>query len=129
MMMVFPVMLIGFLIIGLLVAGVVILVVVLATRNKQPTAQSVAPLPSAPVTHEDRQAILKKLADGDLTKAEAEEQLAQLGSPVPETMPAPPPQGSGASKGCLIAAIIAIVLSLILLLLAAAMIFGIRIIH
>lgn len=123
-MMMFPVMLIGLLIIGLLVAGCVALVVVLVTRNKQPTAQPITPLPVESVTQEDRQIILKKLADGELTRSEAEEQLGQLGSPVPETMPAPLPARSGASKGCLIAAIVAIVLPLVLLSLIALMFFG-----
>ena len=103
---------------GTRVAGIVTLIVLLTTRSKHPSAPPTAPQPTAPVTHEDRQAILKKLADGELTKAEAEEQLARLGSPVPETMYVPPPQSTGASKGCLIAAIIAIVLPLVLLVLA-----------
>ena len=85
------------------------LVVVLAMRNKRsPQAQPVAPKPSVAPTPEDRQAILKKLADGALTKAEAEEQLTQLGSPVPAAMPAPPPR-TGAGKGCLVALIVALI--------------------
>lgn len=121
--MMVSVMLIGLLVIGLLVAGAVGLVVVLAARNKQPSAQSVAPLPAAPVTHEGRQAILKKLADGELTKAEAEEQLSRQGSPVPESIPVPPPQ-SGGSKGCLIAVIVALILPIVLLVLFSLFFFA-----
>ncbi|MCK4565159.1 MAG: hypothetical protein KAU94_10855, partial [Verrucomicrobia bacterium] len=67
------VLLIGVLVIlGLLL--VMGLVVVLAVRNKRsPQVQPVAPQPSVAPTPEERQAILKKLADGELTKAEAEE--------------------------------------------------------
>lgn len=110
------VLIIGVLVIlGLLL--VVALIVMLASRNKRPPkTQPVEPYPATPIGPEERQAILKKLADGELTKAEAEEQLNQLGTPVPTAMPVPPPQ-SGASKGCLIAAIIAIVLPLVLLVL------------
>ncbi len=91
------------------------LVVVLAVRNKRsPQAQPAAPQPSVSSTPEERQAILKKLADGELTKAEAEEQLNQLGTPVPTAMPAPPPR-SGAGKGCLIALIMALIIPLVLL--------------
>jgi flagellar basal body-associated protein FliL len=127
--MIFPVMLIGLLIIGLLVAGVVTLVVVLTTRNKQPVSPQTAPQPAAPVTLEDRQAILKQLADGELTKAQAEEQLARLGSPVPETMPVPPPSGSGTSKGCLIAALIALILPIVLLVLVFLFFVSVRVVH
>jgi len=107
------VLIIGVLVIlGLLL--VVALIVLLASRNKRPPqAQSVEPHPAAPIGPEERQAILKKLADGELTKAEAEEQLNQLGTPVPTTMPAPPPR-SGAGKGCLIALVALIPLALIL---------------
>ena len=66
-------------------------------------APSAAPLTASP---EERQIILKRLADGELTKAEAEEQLSQLGSPVPAAMPSPPSANSGAGKGCLIAALV-----------------------
>ncbi len=91
------------------------LVVVLAVRNKRPPqAQPAAPQPSVASTPEERQAILRKLADGELTKAEAEEQLNQLGTPVPTAMPAPPPR-SGAGKGCLIALVALIPLVLLAL--------------
>ncbi len=114
------VLLIGVLVIPglLLVMG---LVVVLAVRNKRsPQAQPVAPQPSVDSTPEDRQAILKKLADGELTKAEAEEQLNQLGTPVPTAMPAPPPR-PGAGKGCLIALIAALIIPLLLILVLVAL--------
>ncbi len=112
------------LLIGLFVLLLVGLVILLAARKRPP---SPVPMPAAPVpvSPEDRQAILKKLADGELTKAEAEEQLNQLGTPVPVAMPAPPPR-SGASKGCLIALIAALVLPLILLVGAFAL-FNVRV--
>ncbi|MCK4565160.1 MAG: hypothetical protein KAU94_10860 [Verrucomicrobia bacterium] len=112
------------LLVGLFVLLLVGGIVLLAVRRRPPIP---APMPAAPVpvSPEDRQAILKKLADGELTKAEAEEQLNQLGIPVPVAMPAPPPR-SGASKGCLIALIAALVLPLILLVGAFAL-FGARV--
>ena len=101
------------------------LVVVLAVRNQRsPQAQPVVPQPSVASTPEERQAILKKLADGELTKAEAEEQLNQLGTPVPTAMPAPPPR-SGASKGCLIALIVALIPLALILVFLILRIFGI----
>ena len=106
------------LIAGLFVLLLVGLLILLAARKRPP---SPSPMPAAPVpiSPEERQAILQKLADGELTKAEAEEQLNQLGTPVPVSMPAPP--RSGASKGCLIALIAALVLPLILLVGAIAL--------
>ena len=101
------------LLVGLFILPLVGLVVLLVARRRPPIP---APMPAAPVpvSAGDRQAILKKLADGELTKAEAEEQLNRLGTPVPVAMPAPPPR-SGASKGCLIALIAALIIPLILL--------------
>ena len=101
------------LLIGLFILLLVGGVVLLAVRRRPPIP---APMPAAPVpvSSESRQAILKKLADGELTKAEVEEQLNQLGTPVPVAMPAPLPP-SGASKGCLIALIAALIIPLILL--------------
>ena len=84
---------------GAILAGIILLVILLLSRRKS----SPASLPqSTPVTSspEERQTILQKLADGELSKAEAEEQLNQLGDPVPVAMPAPTPR-SGAAKGCL----------------------------
>ncbi len=101
------------LLIGLFILLLVGGIVLLAAR-KRPSSSAPMPAAPMPVSPEDRQAILKKLADGELTKDEAEEQLNQLGTPVPTAMPAPPPR-SGASKGCLIALIAALVLLLILL--------------
>lgn len=101
------VMLIGVVIVGPLVVGLVALVVVLAKGSKQPSPlPAVATSSAAALQPEERQAILKKLAAGELTKDEAEEQLGRFASPVPETMPAPPP-ARGAAKGCLIALIVA----------------------
>jgi len=103
------------LLIGLFVLLLVGGIILLAARKRPP---SPTPMPAAPVpvSPEDRQAILKKLADGELTKAEAEDQLNQLGTPVPAAMPAPPPR-SGAGKGCLIALIAALIIPLVLLVL------------
>ena len=96
------------LLIGLFILLLVGGIVLIAVRRRPPIP---APMPAAPVpvSSESRQAILRKLADGELTKAEAEEQLNQLGTPVPVAMPAPPPR-SGAGKGCLIALIIAVLI-------------------
>ena len=101
------------LLVGLFILLLVGLVILLAVRRR-PSSPSPMPAAPTPVSPEERQAILKKLADGELTKAEAEEQLNRLGTPVPTAMPAPPPR-SGASKGCLIVLIAALVLPLILL--------------
>jgi len=112
------------LLIGLFILLLVGGIVLLAVRKRPP---SPAPMPAAPVpvSPEDRKAILKKLADGELTKTEAEEQLNQLGTPVPTAIPAPPPR-SGTSKGCLIALIVALVLPLILLAGAVAFFIPVR---
>lgn len=104
----------------LLVGGIVLL-----AARKRPPSPAPMPVTPTPVSPEERKAILKKLADGELTKAGAEEQLNQLGTPVPAAMPAPPPR-SGASKGCLIALIAALVLPLILLVGAFAL-FNVRV--
>jgi hypothetical protein len=60
----------------------------------------------------------------DARAAEAEEQLNQLGTPVPTAMPAPPPR-SGAGKGCLIALIVALIPLAFILILVALKFFGI----
>jgi hypothetical protein len=88
----------------LLVGILLVLFFIILMVSRRRSAQPPPTMPSAPppVSPEDRQVILQKLADGELSKAEAEEQLNQLGDPVPVAMPAPPPR-SGAAKGCLIA--------------------------
>jgi len=96
---------------GVILVGIILLVILLLSRRKPSTS----PLPqsaSVASSPEERQAILQKLADGELSKAEAEE---QLNDPIPVTMPAPPPR-SGATKGCLITLLILPFLLLLFLL-------------
>jgi len=124
-----PVLLVVLPIVGLFIVGLITLVVVLLAKGRRPSPQTQASThPSAATASpEERQAILKRLADGELTKAEAEEQLSQLGNPVPTAMPSPPSTQGGAGKGCLIAAILALGLFLFILLLVVAMhFFGIK---
>ncbi len=109
------------LLLGLLVGGIAVVVVIVLVRGKrQPAAQAAqVRTASAGVSPEERQAILKRLADGEISKQEAEEQISRLGTPVPSGMPAPP-SGSGASKGCIIALIVgALLVPLVLFLLFA----------
>ncbi len=91
---------IRFIIIVVMVFGGVLLVIALISalmaQKGRPQPAQADPVPADP---EKRQEVLKKLAAGELTKAEAEEQLNELGAPVPLSVPSP---GSGARKGCLI---------------------------
>lgn len=80
------VLLLGAVLVLLLVVGLVALIVLLASRNRHPAPPLVLSPPPAPVPQEDRQAILRQLAQGELTKEEAEEQLSQLGTPVLEVI-------------------------------------------
>ncbi|MFT5122820.1 MAG: hypothetical protein ACI9TH_001401 [Kiritimatiellia bacterium] len=58
-----------------------------------------------------RKEILEKLASGEITRADAEQQLVALGSPVPHELPLPPAGGQkGMSRGCLIVLLIGIVI-------------------
>jgi hypothetical protein len=102
----------------LIVVGLIVLVVVLVSRSrKRPPPPATGSFPVASTPRRDRKAILQELADGQLTREEAEEALNDTGTPIPEAMPAPPHTGgSGASKGCLVAALIAIGLATLLLL-------------
>ncbi len=117
-------------VLGLVVAGIVALVVMLSSRSRNRPRAAAAATPSIAqaVQQEDRQEILRKLANGEITKDEAEERMGQLGSPVPESMPAPPRTGSGTSKGCLIALLVALLLGplLLILLVLGLRWFGVR---
>jgi uncharacterized membrane protein len=109
------------------VAIVVGLVVILISSKRRCDTQPAAPVAdAAPLpSRAERQAVLKKLAAGELTKQEAEEQLGQLGTPVPANVPAPPPR-QGGGKGCLIAVLVAVLLLPLLLLLLVGGIGGCR---
>ena len=117
-----------------MLGGVVLVLVILAVlflvaflllvrrgRNhaaSTPTAPMASPSPS----REDRQAVLERLARGEMTQEQAE---AELGSPLPTTVTAPPPSKSGCGTGCVIAGVVAVALVL-LALLAATYLFGVK---
>ena len=125
MSMIAPFGILALIAIVVVVAIVVGLVVILVSSKRRGETQPVAPpAQAAPPDGEERQAILKKLAAGELTKEQAEAQLERLGTPVPANVP-PPPRKSG-GKGCLIAVLAAVLLLPLLLILAVLGIGGCR---
>lgn len=76
----------------------------------------------------NRKEILQQLSDGAISREEAERQLAELGSPVPSELSAPPtPPGTNkGASGCLVAALITGVVLLVLLGLLFAGLFFVR---
>jgi len=124
------VLLAGLLVVGLIFGGIILLVVVLATRGRRQPAPR---LPTGDVKEtnaspEERQAILKRLADGEISKQEAEDQISQLGTPVPSGMPTPPPR-SGMGTGCLIALVIGLLTVPVIILLLVVSMFFVRVSH
>jgi hypothetical protein len=111
---------------GIVVTLVVVLVALVLTlllKRGPATAASEAPASPAP-SSQDRQAVLERLARGDITRDQAE---ADLETPLPTTVAAPAPSRSGCGTGCLIAAVIAAVL-IALLLLMASVVCGIKVV-
>lgn len=123
---------IGVFVLGAVVVSIAGLVALFSSRGRRAAepAPAAAPSLTQAVRQEDRQAILKKLSDGELTKDEAEEQLTRLGTPVPQAIPAPPATaGSGMSKGCLVTLLLGLILGpLLLLALMALLYFGVRVV-
>jgi len=105
-----------------LVVGAVVAVVfgaMAAARRNRQTPQP-QPLPSGPAREEsraERAAILKKLAEKEITREEAEAQLGTLGDPVPPVMPPTPASTSAGGSGCLIGVLVAVGLGLLLVVL------------
>jgi len=102
---------VGVIFILVIIAVVVGVAALAASSYRSGSAQPVAPTaPATPMpSREERQDILKKLAQGDISKAEAEDRLAQLGTPVPSDMVAPVPR-RGSGLGCLIALLVGLIL-------------------
>lgn len=75
------------------------------------------PAESAASRRDAREAVLRQLADKELTREQAEARLAELDNPVPETLPTPPARrsGIGLGCGCLVAAVILLLLLLVML--------------
>ena len=104
---------------AVVVIGIIGLIVALAASSRRCDNMSVTPvMPDTPMpSRDDRQDILKQLAQGEISKDQAEERLGALGTPVPADMTAPEPRPGG-GRGCLIAALVsAILIPLVLLLL------------
>jgi len=95
----------------LIIIAVVVGVVALATSSYRSGSAPVAP--SAPVaampSSEERQAILKQLAQGEISKDQAKERLGALGTPVPVDMSTPEPRPAS-GRGCLIALLVGLIL-------------------
>ena len=110
-MLLFPLMIVAVLIILLVVA-----VIAIASRSRKSERPSVAPSyqTAEGPSRAERQAILERLARGEIGKEEAENELGRFGSPVPGDMPRTMSRPS-TNKGCLIALIIAILIPLIVL--------------
>jgi hypothetical protein len=77
----------------------------------------------------NRKEILQQLSDGVISREEAERRLAELGSPVPSELSAPPatPGTNKGASGCLIAAVITGVILLLLLGLLVVGLFMVRV--
>jgi len=116
-----PLMLIALVLVVGSVVAVVLVAIALARRGKQ--APQPQPLPSGPAREESRAqraAILKKLADKEITREEAEAQLGTLGDPVPPVMPPTPASTSAGDSGCLIGVLVALGLGLLLVVVGVA---------
>ena len=124
----FPLLLI---VIGLVIVLPIVLICILLGRRRTPAALP----PMQPATTEipearnqRREAILGRLANKEITRDEAEQQLLELDKPLPEQMPvAPPPARNGCGRGCLVAVICGIVAVVLLLLLLFGLFFGFRV--
>ena len=113
------------------VLPLIIILIILGTRKGRAAAPMHPPAGSIDPAERNRQreAILEKLANKELSREEAEQELLELDKPLPEQMPAPPPAGGkGCGAGCLVAAIVGIIGFILLPLLLYGM-FGIRVQH
>ena len=122
----------GFLMLGglILMVFILILVVVLLTvRRKSKVKTENQPVVSSnpEMRSQRREAILNGLANKEITQEEAERQLLDLDTPLPEQMPAPAPAGKGCGKGCLVAVICGVTAFVVLILLLILMHFCVRV--
>ncbi len=63
------------LLIAFVLIGPIVLIALLILRTRRRPPKTVLPPPAVHASSEDRQTILRRLAEGELSKAEAEEQL------------------------------------------------------
>ena len=120
----------GFLMLGGLILMIIILivgVVLLMIRRKPKVETQIQPVVSSnpEMRSQRREAILKGLANKEISQEEAERQLLDLDTPLPEQMPAPVrAAGKGCGKGCLVAVICGVVAFVVIILLLFLMLFG-----
>lgn len=111
--------------IGLVIAVTLVgLVVIVALNARRRSATVAAPPADTPAgvpleaRREARETVLRKLADKELTREQAEAQLAELDNPVPETLPTPQAQRGVGGRGC--GCLAASLLGLLILILCGA---------
>jgi hypothetical protein len=101
-------------------------VVIAISRKRASTAPPLQPQAAVnnPVArNQRREAILEKLAQKEITRTEAEQQLLELDQPLPETMPMAPPPKGGCGSGCLLAVACGLVLLVVTILLLMSLSF------
>jgi uncharacterized membrane protein len=112
----------------LLVIILILVVVLLAIRRNPKVKTENQPVVSSnpEMRGQQRETILEGLANKEITQEEAERQLLDLDTPLPEQMPAPLPAGKGCGKGCLVAVICGVVAFVVIILLLFLMLFGLK---
>lgn len=118
---------------GLFILLLIILIGAIAAGSRKrgspaPSLQPDSPANNPEARNQRREAILDKLAQKEITRDEAEQQLLELDTPLPEQMPTPPrPPKGGCGSGCLIAVICGLVALVLAILLIISLLFvGVR---
>ena len=107
----------GVLVIGLVIILALVGVAILFARSGRRRSSVGASMPvdvpsgvSLEARRDAREAVLQKLASKELTREQAETQLAELDNPVPEALPTPQARRGmgGAGCGCLVAVLVGV---------------------